>query len=337
MAAVDEWCKLRNKGKEAFIIIDEVQELENWDEIIASLYEDHTIKAKIIITGLNSKLLASEVTTKLSGRFYSLEVFPFSFEEFSKIRKKDPKILESFTEFLNAATTPEASIVAHEPTRANLIEGIINTTVQKDIIERYNPSSPALLAKMVEFTRLNSSQKFSLKNIKGTLNNQVRKHDQIGATKVENYFTYLKTVYFCHECPSFSHRKKDVLNRSNNKYYLNDWGMALFTQHFEPGRILENVIFMELLKKGYDVKTYYSYNNANLEVDFWAHKKNRDLFIQVAWSLGDPAENPALHNREYGNLIHVKDQGEKFLVSMDPQRSRDGIIAIQPHDFILQL
>ena len=176
-----------------------------------------------------------------------------------------------------------------------------------------------------------------MKKIKDTLNNQVPKKDQIGLSKVEEYFEYARTVYFCHKCEIFSYRKKDILNRSNNKIYLNDWGMALYIQNFEPGRILENVIFMELLKKKYDVKTYLAYNNNNLEIDFLATNRNRKLFIQVAWMLGDPKENSALYQREFGNLHHVFEYGEKLLISMDKPKAQHGITTMHPHEFILQL
>lgn len=335
--AVDRWYQSVDSTQKSYIIIDEVQELENWDEIAASLNEDHTIRSKIIITGSNSKLLAREATTKLSGRYYSMQVFPFSYEEFSAIKGLTPISLETFQEFINTPTTPEATLIKSTETCMNLLEGIVNTTIQKDIIERYNPSSPALLAKIIEYIRLNSSSTFAMKKIKDTLNNQVSKKDQIGLTKIEEYFEYAKTVYFCHECNVFSYRKKDILNRSNNKYYLNDWGMALFAKYFEEGRILENVIFMELLKKKYDVKTYYAYNNANIEIDFWATKQTRSLFIQVAWMLGDPNENSALYKREFGNLNHVVEDGEKLLVSMDKPKFQGSIRTMQPHEFILQL
>ncbi|MBF0299499.1 MAG: ATP-binding protein [Oligoflexia bacterium] len=334
--AITAWTKLINRQYKSYIIIDEVQELENWDHIVASLIEDHTINSKIIITGSNSKLLASEATTKLSGRYYSITVYPFSYKEFSEAKKLDAQDSKTFISFMRSATSPEAIYAVSEDARDNLIEGIVYTTIQKDIIERYNPSSPALLAKIVEFIRINSSQSFAMKSIKDTLNNQLSKKDHVGLVKIEEYFHFLKMVYFCHECKIFSYRKKDVLNRANNKFYLNDWGMAVHGKEFERGRILENIIFMELLKKKYEVMTYLSYSNSNLEVDFVAKKKNHNMFIQVAWMLGDRKENKQLYEREFGNLSSIREEGEKILISMDKVTSEAGILTMQPQYFIMK-
>ncbi len=337
--ALKTWQEKRaSKGNRHYLILDEVQELENWDEVVASIIEDHTLNIKIILTGSNSKLISSDATTKLSGRFYSLTVFPFSFYEYCQLKQCSVDSIESFKSFLHTASSPEACLAEDPVATENLIEGIVNTAIQKDIIERYNPSSPAVLAKLVEYTRLNSSNEFSLKNINNSINNQLKKVDHVGLTKVEEYFYYLQNVYFCYECPKYSYRKKDLLARSSNKYYLNDWGMALYSNNFEPGRILENVIFLELLKKGYSVSTYYAYNNANLEIDFQAKKGSRTLFIQVSWLLGDIKENAPLYEREVGNLKAVKENGEKLIITMDDEIYIDqGVEHLSPPQFIAYL
>lgn len=318
---IDEWAENRISSEPSFVIIDEVQELENWDEVVASLVEDHTLNSKIIITGSNSTLLASEVSSKLSGRYYSLEVYPFDYREFCEISQMDPNSPGAFHRYVKSPSTPEPLLASNDETRNNLIEGIISSTVQKDIIERYNPSNPAMLSSIVDYARLNSSNYFTLTKIADTLNNQRKKRDSITHTTVEKYFSYLKAVYFVHQCEVYSYRKKDILNRANRKFYLNDTGMALFLQDFEHGRILENLVFMELTKSGYDVKTYLAYKNENLEGDFIATKNGTRKFIQVSWMLGDKNENSSLYRREFGNLESVKEEGEKILIFMEKKKT----------------
>ena len=145
-------------------------------------------------------------------------------------------------------------------------------------------------------------------------------------------------MYFVNQCEVYSYRKKDVLNRANRKYYFNDTGMALFLDEFENERILENVIFMELLKSGYKVKAYLAYKNENIEVDFVAIKGNEKKFIQVSWLRGDQNENSSLYKREFGNRENVKGDGEKILVLMDADDlSHPKIDCMTPVKFILSL
>ena len=336
--AIEFWDSKTQHDHRKYIIIDEIQELESWDEIIASLIEDHTLNAKIVITGSNSKLLASEVTTKLSGRYYSLDVYPFSYMEFCDIRSLDRTSMESFKKFLHSPSSPEISKIDSEEARNNLIEGIVLSTVQKDIIERYNPPNPAMLSQIVEFTRLNSSNIFNLKSVANTLSCNRKKAESINPSTVEKYASYLQAVYFIHQCEVYSYRKKDILNRANRKFYLNDHGFALFNNGFEKGRVLENIIFLELIKHGFEVKTYLAYKNENLEIDFLATKKNRRLFVQVTWVLASKSESPSLWKREVENLQQVKETGEKIIVCMEPPQEFAGDIKIlSPVEFIESL
>ena len=337
LLAIEKWQKETDSQYKKYIIIDEIQEVEDWDLVVASLFEDHTLDAKILITGSNSQLLANDATSRLSGRYFSLTMYPFSYLEFCQIKKTSPD--DSFSSYLESSSSPELCLVDDPEAKENLMRGIINTTIQKDIIERYNPSNPALLSRIIKYIRLNSSNQFSIKAITDSLNNQLKKTDSVSLNTVEKYLEYIKTVYFCHECPTYSYRKKEVLERNSNKYYLNDTGMSLFLEGFEKGRIFENVIYLELLKKGYEVKTYFAYKSRNREVDFHATKSKRSLFIQVTWMLSDKSENKSLWDREIGNLESINQAGEKVVVCMDgDDHERIGdIVILSPVKFVTHI
>lgn len=199
MQSVSEWSNSHNpkERKSRVIILDEVSELENWENIVSSLVEDHKLKARVIISGSNSKLLASDLSTNLSGRYVKLEVFPFSFHEYMASRANDGQqtTKELFSSFEETGGIPEVGNIS-PGVRLSYLESLQYSTLQKDVTERYNPTNPLALSKICLFFIQNYSNETSLPNLVSALNNSLSEGERIGVQTAEKYLGYLIDVYF---------------------------------------------------------------------------------------------------------------------------------------------
>lgn len=315
MAAIEWWLNdIANEEGKRYLIIDEVQELENWDINVASIFEDHTLDCQIIITGSNSKILSDKLDTSLGGRYTILQVFPFSYIEYCKFTNKTLS-QQSFLEYLHEGGMAEPLKASSEEQKERLIQDIINSTVERDIVQRNNVSNPQLLNALIDYCRGMFSREVSIKNIQNEVKRTIRgKHS---APLITEYLEYIEDVFFIQIPKTYSYRAKDVLSRSVDKLYLADTCFAIYEQNKEKGRLLENVIHSELLRAKYKVKRYFAYKNKNLEVDFLAERKDHSMLVQVCWTLGDQSENENLWEREFGNLKETKMNTNKLVVSLD--------------------
>jgi len=246
-----------------------------------------------------------------------LQVFPFSFSEYCQFVEVEPS-LEQVEPYLCTGGMPEVLKVQEAELQQQLISDIINSTVTHDIIARYNPSNPKLLYALIDFCRLSFSQELSVKKISNLVFEQASAATkQSHSTLIDTYIGYMRDVYFLHAPETYSYRNKEVLKRSINKIYLGDLSMAIYKPHTQQGRLLENMIYLELLRRRFKVQRFLGYRNRNLEIDFCAEKNHRTVMIQVCWQLGDREENQTLWEREFGNLHHTRSETEKWLVSLD--------------------
>ena len=323
LSLIDWWINCCvDREHASLLFLDEVQELENWDANVASVFEDPTLPCRIIITGSNSKMLTADFAGRLGGRITTLQVFPFSFEEFCRFENTE-RTTDSIHRYLSQGGMPEVLKVQEEEQRSRLISDIVNSTVKHDIISRYNPSNPDLLFSLIDYCRGNFSQELSIDSITKSVVPTVRskKGDQsTGATTstlVSTYINYLQDVYFLHAPPTYSHRSKDMLKRGIDKIYLSDLCMADYPAQTQQGRLLENMIFLALLKQGFYIQRYLGYRNRNLELDFFVNKNSESALIQVCWLLGDSEENAKLWEREFGNLHYTRRDIPKYVVSLD--------------------
>ncbi len=318
MAITEWWIKeCVDPDKPCYMLLDEVHELENWDEQIASLFEDPLMPCRLIITGSNSKILSEELSTKLGGRYTTLQVFPFSFSEYCQFVGVEPS-LQQVEPYLNTGGMPEVLKIQGAEQRQQLISDIINSTISHDIVARYNPSNPKLLYALIDFCRLSFSQELSIKKISNSVfEQQTVATKQTHSSLIETYIGYMQDVYFLYTPQTYSYRNKEVLKRSVNKIYLGDLCMANYKPHTQQGRLLENMVYLELIRRHFKVQRFLGYRNRNLEIDFFAEKNHRTVMIQVCWQLGDQEENTTLWEREFGNLHHTRSEAEKWLVSLD--------------------
>ncbi|MFH2132257.1 MAG: ATP-binding protein [bacterium] len=320
---VDWWMEeCVDKNHPSLLFLDEVQELENWDENIASIFEDDSLPCRLIITGSNSKMLSEDFTTRLGGRYTALNVFPFSFAEFCRFTKAEYNS-RSIEKYLLSGGMPEVLKVHDEEQRSQLISDIINSTVKNDIVLRYNPSNPELLYTLIDFCRMSFSQELSVKSISKSVfqNLKIKRRDRNGfqstSSLVSTYISYMQDVYFLYSPPTYSHRTKEILKRGTDKIYLGDLCLADFKVQTQKGRLLENMVYIDLLRNNFKVERYLGYRNKNLEIDFYVEKGDKSALVQVCWLLGDSVENSALWEREFGNLHYTKLDVPKFVVSLD--------------------
>ena len=323
ISIVEWWTEqLVDREQPSLLVLDEVQELENWDENVASIFEDASMPCRVIITGSNSKMLSDDFSAKLGGRYTTLQVFPFSFAEFCQFTETG-YATNNVEKYLLAGGMPEVLKVRDEEQRMQLISDIINSTVKHDIVSRYNPSNPGLLYALIDFCRISFSQELSIKSIANAIlpNIKLPRGNQAGtqttSSLVRTYIDYMQDVYFLYSPPTYSHRAKEILKRSVDKVYLGDLCLSDYKAQTQKGRLLENMVYIELLRNNFKVQRYLGYRNKNLEIDFYVEKSSKSALIQVCWQLGDSNENRALWEREFGNLYYTKKDVPKFVVSLD--------------------
>ena len=323
ISIVEWWAeRIVDREQPSLLVLDEVQELENWDENVASIFEDASMPCRLIITGSNSKMLSDDFSAKLGGRYTTLQVFPFSFAEFCQFTETG-YTTNNVEKYLLAGGMPEVLKIHDEEQRMQLISDIINSTVKHDIVSRYNPSNPGLLYALIDYCRTSFSQELSIKSISNAIlpgiklprGNQA--DTQTTSSLVRTYIDYMQDVYFLYLPPTYSHRAKEILKRSVDKVYLGDLCLSDYKAQTQKGRLLENMVYIELLRSNFKVQRYLGYRNKNLEIDFYVEKSSKSALIQVCWQLGDSIENRALWEREFGNLHYTNKDVPKFVVSLD--------------------
>lgn len=316
-----------------YIFLDEIQLLENWHSVVLSLFEHPKREYKIIISGSNGKLLSEELSKHLGGRYYELHVYPLTYHEFLSFTDLDSG-RDSFFKFIKEGGMPEIVQIDDEYSKGNLSKTMMDSIMVRDIISRHNIKSPLILKKLFEYFAQSYSHMVSNKRIYDTL----RSHgEKTGIQTITEYVEYIKEVYFVHECHQFSLRKNAILERTANKFYLNDHRFSTIYQGIKNiDRVLENIIFMELLKHDYEVTTLKD-SKKGLEIDFLAQKANEKIYIQVAYSVGDSESQT--FNREFGNFSLIQDHFPKYVLSLDEIliTNEKGIQHLNPWNFLKDL
>ena len=305
-----------------FIFIDEVQIIEQWEKIVNSLSQDYSDSYEIFITGSNSKMLSGELATLLSGRYVVIEVFPFSYTEYLGITGQD-RGKQSYIAYMNSGGLPELFMLQKHELKRNYISAIKDTVLLRDIIQRYKIRDPKLLEDIFKFLVSNASNLISISNIVKYFKGKGR---NVSYDAISNYIGYIEDAFLIHRCERYDIKGKDTLS-GNAKYYLND---LAYKNYLYPGigygfgYLVENLIYLELLRAGFDV---YVGTLRNREVDFIARKADRVIYLQSAYLLADES----VIEREYSALKAIDDNFEKIVVSLDDATMplRDGIRHVQ--------
>ena len=306
-----------------YLFIDEVQEIAEWERAVNSMAQDYTADIEIFISGSNSRLLSGELASLLSGRYIEMPVFPLSFSEYTEVHNL-PVERQSFLRYMKEGGLPELINLPDDEVKQRYMAGLRDSIMLKDIVKRYAIKDVGLLENLFAYLVNNASNIVSVTNIVNYLKSRGSKstYDTIAA-----YIIYLQDAYLIHKSERYNISGKELLAGSF-KVYTNDqaYHNYLFPSvRFGAGYLLENIVYVELLRKGYRVNTGIVRNQ---EVDFVAVKDTRTLYIQVAYMLTDDATA----EREYTSLETIKGYAERYLVTLDdfPYPVRNSIRHLRP-------
>lgn len=310
----------KNKaGKKLYLFIDEIQEIKDWEKAINSFYANDELD--IFITGSNSNLLSGELATLLAGRYVEFFVYPLVFSEFFQFRNKEIEFNDLFNEFLKYGGMPGIHhLEFKEPEIYQYLSAIRDSVVLKDVIKRNNIRDVSLLEKIMQFIFNNIGNILSGRKITDYFK---KERSLLGHETVYNYLKYLENAFIINKVSRFDLRGKKLLE-TNEKYYLTDIGLGHTLLGYKESNInayLENIVFIELLYRGYDVKIG---KFEDYEIDFIAQKSGERLYIQVCYIVSDEE----VRNREIRPFFKINDNYPKYLLTMDliPESSEEGIL-----------
>lgn len=325
--ALHEWIQSQRKeGVRNYVLIDEVQMCEGFERAINSLHASE--RYELFITGSNAFLLSSDLATLFTGRTYEVEVFPFSFAEFCTYFEyalpgapgySENALDDAFDRYVQVGGMAGSYPYAQEEQRFKYLAGVFNTLIVRDIAQRYRIRNQEALLRIADYAIDNSSNVTSATSIARALDAAGAPIDQ---KTVRSYLGYLEDAYAFYSVRRYDVRGKKYLTQGE-KFYLADYSFKyalLGTHHSDYGRAYENIVAIELLRRGYQLFTGALYNK---EIDFVAIKRGKKLYIQVS----DNIDDPATREREFRPLLAIKDAYPRLLIARTrhPESDEQGI------------
>jgi predicted AAA+ superfamily ATPase len=315
------------KDKKMYLFFDEIQQVKDFQKVVDSFYIKKNID--IYLTGSNSTLLSGELATLLTGRYVEIKMLPLSFKEFSSVMKEE-NIQKTYKEYVETSSFPYVfSLWDSKQNITEYLGGLFNSIVLKDIVKRKNISDIKMFCSVCEFIFDNIGLEVSSKKIADTMTSNGRKID---SRTIENYLTGLAESFVVHKVSRFNIKGKEYL-KSLEKYYVCDIGLRkalLGKKSMDVGHILENVVYLELIRRGYNV---YIGKINSLEVDFVAMNQNITMYIQVAASVRDESTL----QRELAPLTQIRDSYQKLILTLDedPDADYNGILRTNVLEWLL--
>lgn len=316
-------------GKRLYLLFDEIQEVEDWEKIVNSLYSSEKIDCDIYLTGSNANLLSSELATYLSGRYVNISVFPLSYKEFLDFYAVDDSN-ESFLRFMKFGGFPGLKeLSGSELSLKAYIDGIYSTVLLKDVISRNKIRDTAVLEKIILYITDNIGNIFSAKKISDFMKSNGR---SLAVETVYNDINYLQSALFLYKVPRFDLKGKKLLE-TMEKYYIADTGFRFQLLGFSDNAInglLENIVFIELLRREYKVCIG---KIGEYEIDFVAEKNGVREYFQVSYLLS----SEETREREYRPLELLNDNYPKYILTLDdlPESNTNGIIRMNLRKWLL--
>jgi len=307
-----------------FLFFDEIQNVKNWEKSINSYRVD--LDAEIFITGSNANLFSGELATLISGRYIEIKIYPFSFKESLKLNKNcDEK--KFFIEYLKYGGMP--LVLQLNPTeKIDYLRDLYNSIILKDIVYRNNIREVDLFDKLIKFLMDNIGRTFSAKSISKFFKSENR---IVSRDTIYNYLIYLQDACLIHKV-----QREDIIGKKilkiHEKYYFTDHGFnetmsGKNTKNI--AQILENIVFMEFLRRGYEIHVGRLNNS---EIDFVCKNYERTIYVQVSYLLA----SEKTIEREFNSLLKIKDNHEKIVITMDEVNfSQKGIIHLNIIDFLI--
>ena len=315
-----------DENKENYVLIDEIQKCNGFEDVINSIHAEE--KYHIYITGSNAFLLSSDLATLFTGRTFEIKIYPFSFEEYMKYFNYDNQYL-AFNTFMQDGGMSGSYLYKELVDKNNYLSDIYNTLILRDIVQKYNIKNEDLLKKLSDYLLDNVSNLTSSTKIENLLksSNQTADHKTIA-----KYIEYLCNAYAFYKVRRYDIKRKKYLN-TQDKYYLVDTSFRraiLGRKNEDYGRILENIVAIELLRRGYEI---YVGNLYEKEVDFVAMKNDEQIYIQVT----DNLESEKVLNREITPLLNIRDGYKKIIIAKLNHEGyiKEGIEIIDIADWLL--
>ena len=317
-------------GKMTYIFLDEIQNVPDFPKAVDSLYLKKNVD--LYLTGSNAYLLSSEIATRIAGRYVQIEMLPLSFREYMESTGSMEDRGVKYAEYLENSSFPYALELKDQPAELrDYLEGIFNTILIKDVMARRKIVDPLMLKSILRFLFDSIGSPLSSKKIADTMTSAGRKIDP---KTIERYLDALTESYIIYPARRYNIRGRQYL-KTMEKYYVVDIGLRyllLGSQKADSGHILENVVYLELLRRGYEVSVG---KMDEFEIDFVAQNAKGLTYFQVALSVRDEKTL----ERELRPLMAVRDHYPKLLLTMDddPETQYDGIRRINARDWLLGL
>ena len=314
-----------------YIFLDEIQEVPEWEKAVNSLAAD--FDADIYVTGSNSRMMSSEISTYLTGRYVSFRIYPLSFAEYLEFREhmgKKEDIYREFSRYLRMGGFPALQLQDYSLESAYaVVQDIYHSTIYTDIVKRNQIRKVDQLERVVKYTFGNIGQTFSALTLSKYLKSQNRKMDP---ETVYSYLNKLEGAYILHRCSRYDIKGKEIL-KTQEKFYLADPAFRFSVLGYDENAaaaMLENIVYLELLRRGYDV---YVGKLETTEIDFVATRQNEKVYIQIASEI----RREDTEAREYGNLLSIADNYPKYVLRMDELAggNYEGIKTMHIADFLL--
>ena len=318
---------IEGKGR-CYLLLDELQEVEGWEKAVNSLLEGADVD--IYVTGSNSKLMSSEISTYLTGRYVSIPVYTLSFKEYLDFKAGSSlsrnELLEQYIRF---GGFPLVALGDYEEQSAyQIVNGIYHTVVSRDIMKRHRIKRQDLFDRVVKYVIENTGKTFSANSISKFLKNE---HRTVSIESIYNYLKWLEQAFIIYPCRRYDLQGKTIL-KTQEKYYLADvslkYSLLGYNRKMLDGA-LENIVFLELLRRGYEV---FIGKNETKEIDFVATRRDERIYVQVCVRLPEDSD------REVGNLMELRDHYPKYVVTLDSLAAgnENGIRIVHLADFLLE-
>ena len=323
--------KVDDKYKSYYIFLDEIQEVEEWERCVNSLRVDEELRFDIYITGSNAKLLSGELSTYLAGRYIEFVVYPFSFKEFFEIiqeKNQEIKVKEAFQKYVKFGGMPFLHNLDYNfEASMQYLQDLYASIILKDITQRNNIRDTDLLERIINYVIMNIGNTFSATSISKFFKSENRK---VAIETILNYIKACGEAFLVYRVARNDLLGKKILN-VNEKYYIADHGIReaiMENNQKNINQVLENIVYFEMLRRGYNVKIG---KVDNLEVDFVCKKNDETIYIQVSYLLASEDTK----EREFSVLENIKDNYPKYVLSMDEfDMSRNGIKHVNLIEFL---
>lgn len=334
MTAKEMFAEIKGRlsfADKTYIFLDEVQEIKHWEKAVNSLASDYNVD--IYVTGSNSRMMSSEISTYLTGRYIAFRIYTLSFSEYLDFKKEYTAVGDVKSELANYIRFggfPATHLQEYtEDEVYTIVKDIYNSTIFSDIVKRNQVRKVDRLERIVKFAFDNVGKTFSAKSISDYLKSE---HRTIDNETVYGYLEKLESAYILHRCSRYDIQGKGLL-KTQEKFYLADTALKYSVLGYKPTSVasmLENVVYLELCRRGYMVNIG---KTANGEIDFVAEKQGDKIYVQVTKEI----KTEETEKREYDRLLEIRDNYPKYLLTTDnfSGGNYEGIKTMHIADFLL--